>query len=66
MGNLTKQEKIVSTEISLGKKNKEIAETLGITEKGVKFHASNIYKKLGIKSRWELMSINKTEEEKKI
>jgi len=48
---LTKREKEVLKEITLGKSNKEIAATLYITEKTVKTHISNILSKLGLQDR---------------
>ena len=38
-----------------GLSNKAIASRIGITEKTVKFHLSNIFKLFGIRSRSELM-----------
>jgi DNA-binding CsgD family transcriptional regulator len=35
--------------------NKEIAVQLKITEKTVKFHNTRIYKKLGVKSKYDLL-----------
>ncbi|MCM3670785.1 response regulator transcription factor [Mesobacillus maritimus] len=48
---LTKREKDVLIEISQGKSNKEIAESLFITEKTVKSHVSNILSKLELSDR---------------
>ncbi|MCM3584482.1 response regulator transcription factor [Mesobacillus maritimus] len=48
---LTKREKDVLIEISQGKSNKEIAESLFITEKTVKTHVSNILSKLELSDR---------------
>lgn len=36
--------------------NKEIAAALGMTENGVKFHATNIYKAFGVRRRIELLA----------
>ncbi|QQT02522.1 response regulator transcription factor [Peribacillus psychrosaccharolyticus] len=48
---LTKREKEVLKEITLGKSNKEIAAALFITEKTVKTHISNILSKLCLQDR---------------
>lgn len=48
---LTKREKDVLQQISLGKSNKEIASDLYITEKTVKTHVSNILSKLEVHDR---------------
>lgn len=46
------------TELVVGElSNKEIAERLGITERTVKFHLTQIYKKLGLKNRKQLIEI---------
>lgn len=39
-----------------GKSNKQIAEEIGISEKTVKFHATNIFLKCGVKTRYEYMA----------
>lgn len=48
---LTERELEVIKALAHGKSNKEIAQTLGISEKTVRNHASNIYKKLHIFDR---------------
>lgn len=48
---LTERELEVIKALAHGKSNKEIAHTLGISEKTVRNHASNIYKKLHIFDR---------------
>lgn len=48
---LSKREKEVLDLVAKGSKNKEIAETLYISEKTVKFHLYNIFEKLGVKDR---------------
>lgn len=48
---LTAREREVLQLMAEGKENAEIAETLVITERTVKFHVSNIYAKLGVTSR---------------
>jgi len=52
---LSGREKQVLKLLYDGKKNKEIAETLFISEQTVKNHLHNIYKKTGIKNRISLM-----------
>ncbi len=51
---LTKQEGKIAQLILKGFSNKEIAKALFITEKTVKTHLGHIFKKLGIKSRYQL------------
>jgi DNA-binding NarL/FixJ family response regulator len=48
---LTERELEVVRALARGKSNKEIAQSLGISEKTVRNHASNIYKKLHIFDR---------------
>lgn len=50
---LSNREVEVLAEITTGKSNKEIANGLFVTEKTVKFHLTNIYKKIHVKSRAE-------------
>lgn len=50
---LTDREREVLTEIGKGRRNKEIAEALFISEKTVKNHISNIFAKLEVNSRAE-------------
>ena len=52
---LTKKERKIAELITDGKSNREISEFLGTNEKTVKFHISNIYKKLGTPSRAKLI-----------
>jgi DNA-binding NarL/FixJ family response regulator len=52
---LTRQQIQVTNGVSRGLSNKEIATQLGILEKTVKFHLTNIYKKLSLKSRAQLI-----------
>ncbi|MHB8369278.1 MAG: helix-turn-helix transcriptional regulator [Leptospirales bacterium] len=51
LSNLTLREKEVLKRMIEGKSNWEIAETLGISERTVKFHLGNIYSKLGVNTR---------------
>jgi NarL family two-component system response regulator LiaR len=48
---LTNREMEVLASLSRGRSNKEIAKDLGISEKTVRNHASNIYRKLHIFDR---------------
>ncbi len=52
---LSKRETQIKEYIVAGAVNSQIAESLFITESTVKFHCSNIYRKLGIKNRIELI-----------
>lgn len=52
---LSKREKEVFNLYVEGKSAKEIAEVLGITDNGLKYHNKNIYSKLGVSSRKELL-----------
>lgn len=51
---LTPRETDVVRELARGRRNKEIARDLGITEGTVKMHLHNLYEKLGVSSRTEL------------
>ncbi|MCD2259909.1 helix-turn-helix domain-containing protein [Psychroserpens luteolus] len=55
---LSVQERKIFSLIKDGKSNKEISDELNIGLSTVKSHASNIYAKLGIKSRKEILDIN--------
>lgn len=52
---LSAKEADVVVYIMQGLANKEIASLMGITESGVKWHISSIYRKLPYKNRKELM-----------
>lgn len=52
---LSKREIEVVQEVVLGLTNKTIADRLFVSEKTVKFHLTNIYKKFGVTSRAQLM-----------
>ena len=41
----------VLAEVRQGRRNKEIADRLGISQPGVRFHLSNIYRKTGVSRR---------------
>lgn len=51
---LTPRETDVVRQLARGRRNKEIARDLGITEGTVKMHLHNLYEKLGVSSRTEL------------
>ena len=52
---LSNREAEVAVLVSQGLPNKEVAEKLFVTEKTVKFHLTNIYKKMSVKSRAQLI-----------
>ena len=43
----------VLEQVSQGRRNREIAGRLGISEPGVRFHLANIYRKIGVSQRYE-------------
>ncbi|MGI5349344.1 LuxR C-terminal-related transcriptional regulator [Streptomyces sp. CA-250714] len=49
----------VLEQIALGRRNREIAGTLGISESTVKFHVSNILAKLGVTTRGEAAALTR-------
>jgi DNA-binding NarL/FixJ family response regulator len=51
---LTPQERAVATHAAAGLSNRDIAAELAISEKTVQFHVSNVYSKLGVRSRLQL------------
>jgi DNA-binding NarL/FixJ family response regulator len=53
---LTKRELEILTLVQRGRRNREIAQEMGIEEKTVKNHINSIYSKLGIASRVEAMA----------
>ena len=59
---LTKREKEVFEQLIINKTTKEIARLLGISEKTVRNHISNVMQKLGVKGRSsavvELLKLN--------
>jgi len=55
--NLTDRELQVLTAVAHGDRNKEIALELGISERTVKAHLTNIYNKLGVDSRAAAVSV---------
>jgi len=56
-GILTERELAVLTAVALGERNKEIARQLGVTERTIKAHLTNIYNKLGVDSRAGAVSV---------
>lgn len=52
---LTRREAEIAGYVNKGLSNKEVGNALFVTEKTVKFHLTNIYKKLGVKSRAQLI-----------
>src|ERR1700757_4864506 len=52
---LSHREAEVAELVSKGLSNKEVANQLFVTEKTVKFHLTNIYKKMNVKSRAQLI-----------
>ncbi|MFK8138193.1 MAG: LuxR C-terminal-related transcriptional regulator [Bdellovibrionales bacterium] len=52
---LSNREAEVAELVVKGLSNKEVANQLFVTEKTVKFHLTNIYKKMGVKSRAQLI-----------
>lgn len=53
---LSKREQQVAAKVSEGLPNKLIANQLFISERTVKFHCNNIYRKLGIRNRSTLIA----------
>lgn len=54
---LTEREKEVLVAVANGDRNKEIAYRLGVTERTIKAHLTNIYNKLGVDSRAAAVSV---------
>ena len=54
---LSNKERQVMELLLQGLPNKVIAEQLYISERTVKFHCSNLYKKINIENRFELIKI---------
>jgi NarL family two-component system response regulator YdfI len=54
---LTERELEVLTAVVRGDRNKEIARHLGVTERTVKAHLTNVYNKLGVDSRAAAVSV---------
>ena len=56
--NLSSREREIFNLIAIGKSNKEIANDVNISVNTVKFHVKNIYGKLNIKNRKEVLIID--------
>lgn len=54
---LTERELEVLTAVARGDRNKEIALRLGVTERTIKAHLTNVYNKLGVDSRAAAVSV---------
>lgn len=52
---LSKREKQVAEHITLGQSQQEIANNLYVCVRTIKFHCGNIYKKMKVKNRKELI-----------
>lgn len=52
---LTLKESSITNAVARGMSNREIASALAVTEKTVKFHLTNIYKKMNVASRAQLI-----------
>ena len=52
---LSNRESEVAALVATGLSNKEVADLLFVTEKTIKFHLTNIYKKMSIRSRAQLI-----------
>jgi DNA-binding CsgD family transcriptional regulator len=52
-GGLTRRELEVLRLVSGGATNRAVAATLWVTDQTVKFHLSNVYRKLGVRNRFE-------------
>lgn len=52
---LSAREIEVTEQLVTGKSTSEMAESLFVTDKTVKYHLTNIYKKMKVKSRYELI-----------
>lgn len=53
--NLSARELQVMNKIIDGEANKKISAQLSITERTVKFHCGNIYKKMNVSNKFELL-----------
>ena len=56
-GSLTLREREVLEQVLLGKTNADAATALGLTVRTVKYHLTLIMRKVGVASRYELMSL---------
>ncbi|MGW9623405.1 response regulator [Paenibacillus terrae] len=55
---LTEKERIILQSVARGLRSKEIAFDMGISERTVKAHLTNIYNKLGVDSRSEAVAVS--------
>lgn len=55
LSSMTNKETTTLPLLANGKTNKEVAMVLGVSERTAKFHAGNIYKKMGVHGKTELM-----------
>lgn len=55
-GGLTPQERTVAVLASRGRRNKEIAQELVVSPKTVEYHLGNVYRKLGVSNRAQLVA----------
>jgi DNA-binding NarL/FixJ family response regulator len=60
-GALTPQEAAVARLVRLGKTNRQIAEQLFLSLNTVETHLAHVYRKLGIRRRWELIARDRSE-----
>ncbi|MBV9817180.1 MAG: AAA family ATPase [Solirubrobacterales bacterium] len=51
---LTAREEVVARLVASGKTNREIAEELYLSTKAIEYHLSNVFAKIGVRSRYEL------------
>ena len=54
---LTRRESEILTALGTGQANKQIAFELGVTEQAVKYHLTNVYRKLGAQNRVEALRL---------
>jgi len=54
---LTPREAQIAGQVAEGKSNREVAEALYLTPKTVEFHLTRVYRKLGVRSRTELVRV---------
>ena len=52
---LTEQERRVVTELARGLSNRQIASVLDLSEHTIKFHLKNVFTKLGVRSRVQVI-----------
>jgi DNA-binding CsgD family transcriptional regulator len=57
LGDLTPQEAAVAGLVRAGRTNRQIAQQLCLSENTVETHLAHVYRKLGIRRRWELIAL---------